>query len=277
MKAVLSYGDMHCGSLLGLWPPGVKKEHGGGTTRNKYQLAMWKIWNHLLTKRLPERWPDGFAVAVNGGDTIEGMQEAEKGISLEVANPTIQCDAAIKAQEPLRDMIQDWYFLQGTPYHEKNDYLSGEHIAGKLGGVENEHGGHTFYELPLTVNGINFHFKHSIPYYEVHRTTAIVKELKYALTKEAEQLMGEMDVIARFHVHTSTGVWFMVGEKRKEAFTHPCFKVEGKWITQRYRFRPIAHFGMIVTEVYGPDHDPPFRVIPLTYPVRIRRLKKYHA
>jgi len=200
---------------------------------------------------------------------------------------TAQTQAAINAQEPLIDMIGKLHFLQGTPYHEDNDYLSGQYMATKLEALSREKGGTlkvvpnertgklTHRHLFLTVNGIRLFFKHEVSYFQVYKSTPLERELQRALTKAAMEYAKERDVLGFGHVHTCREVGLPVGGQWKAAFTAPCFQVESQWATRKSLFNTLADFGMVIVEVYGPDHDPPFVIVPLTYPVSVRRPKEY--
>lgn len=280
MKPILCFGDMHCGSISGLWPPKTPKGEGGNVGLNFNQKAMWKVWSHELDERLPTylktRGLDGFPYAVNMADSFDGKQVKGKAVSVETADVTAQANAAIKAQEPLRNMIDKWFFLEGTPYHEGDDYLAGQYMASVLGGMPNERTGKlTHHHLFLTVNGIRFFFKHELPYFQTYKSTPLERELQRALRKVALEYAKERDVLGFGHVHTCREVGLPVGGRWKAAFTTPCFQVESKWATKKSLFNTLADFGMVIVEVYGPDHDPPFVIVPLTYPVSVRRPKEY--
>jgi len=280
LKPILCYSDMHCGSISGLWPPKTPKGEGGRVSLNYNQRAMWKAWSHLLEERLPaylkSRGKDRFPIAVNMADSIDGRQSKQRGVCVETTDLVAQTNAAIEAQRPLRKMIDKIYFLQGTPYHEDNDYLSGQYMASVLEGKPNERTGKlTHHHLFLTVNGIRLFFKHGLSAFQIYRATALERELQRALRKAAMEYAKERDVLTFAHVHTHTLVQFPVGRRLKAAFTVPCFQVESIHITSKSLFNTLAHFGMVVIEVYGPSHDPPFVIVPLTYPVSIRKPKEY--
>jgi len=275
-KPILLYGDMHCGSISGLWHPEAPKGEGGKVGLNYNQKAMWKVWSHLLEERLPKRWPDGFPVAINMGDSIDGRQEKQKGTCTETTDLTAQTNVAIMAQRPLRDMVDDLYFIEGTPYHEGNDYLSGELMASALNGQPNQRTGKlTHRHLFLTIDGIRLFFTHKIPHFQIYKSTPLERELQRALRKTAMEYAKERDVLGFAHVHTHHLVQFPVGQHLKAAFTIPCLQVESQHATQPSLFNTLAHFGMVVIEIYGKDEDPPFAIIPLTYPVSIRKPKEY--
>ena len=281
MKPILCYGDLHAGSISGLWPPKTPKGEGGGVKLNYNQRAMWKVWRHLLEERLPAylktRGLDGFPIAVNMGDSIDGRQTKQKAVCVETADLTAQTNAAVKAQKPLMDMVGDLYVLEGTPYHEGNDYLSGELMAEKLKiAVPNERTGKlTHRHLFLTLDGIRFMFKHELSYFQVYKSTPLERELLRALRKAALEYAKERDVLGFGHIHTSRVVQLSVGKELKGAFTIPCLQVESRWATRKSVFNTLADFGMVVVEVYGKDHDPPFVIVPLTYPVSVRKPKEY--
>jgi len=264
---------------------------------------MWKVWSHILGQRLPAylktKGLDGFPIAINGGDSIDGRQTKQKAVCVETSDLTAQTNAAAKAQEPLMGLIRkqvhedledpespmitvpgDLYVLEGTPYHEGNDYLSGELMAKSLDDkcnvIPNERTGKlTHRHLFLTFEGLRFMFKHELSYFQVYKSTPLERELQRALRKEALEYAKERDVLGFGHVHTSRKVEFPVGGRLKGAFTTPCLMVESRWATRKSLFNTLADFGMVVVEVYGLDHDPPFVIVPLTYPVSVRKPKEY--
>lgn len=283
IKTILHYGDMHCGAISGLWHPQVPKGEGGKTGvkgLNYNQKAMWKVWTDLVRRWLPQRWPDGFDIGINMGDSIDGRQTKQRAVCVETADLRVQTHAAVKCQEMLGGMVRKLYFLEGTPYHEGDDYLSGELMAEKLSKtftiVPNERTDKwTHRHLFLTAGGIRFMYKHELSYFQIYKSTPLERELQRALRKEAMEYAKERDVLGFGHVHTQRTVQFPVGKELKAAFTTPCLEVESSHATKKSLFNMLADFGMLVVEVYGKDCTPPFSIIPLTYPVRIRRAKEY--
>lgn len=45
---VTGLGDLHGGSTLGLWPPGMENEDGAEIALNKFQCWLWQRWQDML-------------------------------------------------------------------------------------------------------------------------------------------------------------------------------------------------------------------------------------
>ena len=205
-KRVLLCGDLHCGHLAGLTPPGwqTKTSDADGPRflsqhlREKFhriQAACWDWWRREISKLRP------FHLAIVNGDLIDGKGVRSGGTELITADRSEQADMAMKALSIVR--APNWCFTFGTPYHvgSEEDFETrvAEWMDAQTWTDKVKIGGH---EWPQ-VNGLVFDVKHKIggsstPY---GRATAIEKEDVHNLKWHERGQQPRADILVRSHVH----------------------------------------------------------------------------
>jgi hypothetical protein len=108
--------DLHCGSVVGLWPDNHKTESGNivALGNNLHQQWLWDCWNDKDQKIADHFGKDPFVLIVNG-DCIEGRHH---GSSEVVAS--LNYDHALAAIEcllPLAQKASAVYMTAGTECH----------------------------------------------------------------------------------------------------------------------------------------------------------------
>lgn len=190
MKSVVIVSDMQCGNVYGLTPPSeFKASHHRKLQEETYDAYV------AMTKRWAE--PD---ILVHNGDAIDGRQLKQGGAELITPDRTVQCDMAY-------ELLTLWkpkqvYMTYGSPYHVGQDAEDYERLIMqkfKDAKVPATIEGHLF----LDVEGLIFDIRHKIntsiiPY---GRATALLRELMWALVKEANATGPKVDVLIRSHAH----------------------------------------------------------------------------
>ncbi len=155
----------------------------------KLQEEGWKEYS-----RIARQWHAPDILIVNA-DCIEGNQSRQGGAELLTPDRTVQCDMAYQA-------LKIWdakkiYMTYGTAYHvgEKAEDFE-RTIAERLGAtIEGR--------LYLDIEGVIFDIRHKIGTSNVPhgRATAVLRELSWALLKEARETGPHVDVVIRSHAH----------------------------------------------------------------------------
>jgi hypothetical protein len=168
---------------------------------------------------MTDKWakPD---ILIANGDMIDGKQSRQGGAELITPDRSVQAGMAV-------DLLEMWeakqiYMTYGSPYHvgqEAEDYEF--QIAERLNdrGTPTKIEGHLF----LKIEGLTFDIRHKvstsiIPY---GRATAVLRELMWALVKEANETGPKVDVVVRSHAHYH--IWVEV--PGKVAFITPALQL----------------------------------------------------
>lgn len=189
-KTIVIVSDLHCGSVYGITPPGEFKA-------SKYRDLQEESWKEYT--RLTDKWkkPD---ILICNGDAIEGNQPKQGGAELVNIDRSVQCDIAVEALELWK--AKRIFLSYGSAYHVgvgAEDFERG--IAERLTdrGTPAMIEGHLF----LNIEGLVFDIRHkvgtsSIPH---GRATPLLREMMWALMKEANETGPKVDVIIRSHAH----------------------------------------------------------------------------
>lgn len=184
-KRIVAVSDLHCGSIVGLTPPGQ--------------------WSHLEGVRAVQRelwcWYEREVQALGKvdavlclGDAIDGKGQRQGGIEqyttdmIEQAAIAAQCLRAIDAKQ--------YVMVHGTPYHTGQEEDFESLIAGELKGSI---GGHEWAEA----HGVVFDLKHKVGSSQVPhgRHTAIARERLWNQLWALRDGAPKADILLRGHVH----------------------------------------------------------------------------
>lgn len=185
MKTVVIVSDLHCGSTYGITPPSEFK----ASHNREIQEEGWGEY-----VRMTQQWahPD---VLICNGDAIEGNQSRQGGAELLTPDRSVQCDMAVTALSMWR--AKKIFMTYGTPYHvgqEAEDFERG--IAQRLDATIEGH-------LYVNIGGLTFDVRHKVSTSAVPhgRATALLREVLWALVKEASETGPKVDVVIRSHAH----------------------------------------------------------------------------
>lgn len=104
--------DLHVGSSVGLWPPGMVDDDGRKYPQNKWQRYLWRCWVHLWTNAPA---PD---LVVANGDLIDGPDRRGSYSSGSVTASLDLQQLALVEVLRLATKPGRWYCIRGTAYHE---------------------------------------------------------------------------------------------------------------------------------------------------------------
>jgi hypothetical protein len=190
MKKVVLLGDLHCGHITGLTPPGWQSNPESKPALKAMQQEMWTKYRALVRQLGP------VDVLIVNGDIIDGKGSRSGGTELLCTDLFEQGDMAVKA-------LQIWnpdktIMTFGTPYHTAT--ASGEDVervvAEKL---DAEIHSHAFVD----VEGVMFDVKHKVGSSSVPhgRSTAVNKERLWNVLWNEMDGQPNADVYVRSHVH----------------------------------------------------------------------------
>jgi len=108
--------DLHCGSVVGLWPDNHITSTGNkiGLGNNIHQKWLWQCWNDIEVKIKDHFKGEPFALIING-DCIEGRHHGTTEIV--VALNLDHALAAIECLKPLSKLASVTYMTAGTECH----------------------------------------------------------------------------------------------------------------------------------------------------------------
>lgn len=168
------------------------------------------------------------------GDVIEGRNERAGGAELLTNDRNLQCEMGIKS-------IKEWNARQilmtfGTNYHVSGDAEDFEYNIARELDAEIE--GRLFFKLEgMTIDARHKVSTSAIPH---GRATGLLREVMWALIKEAEGEWPKVDIVIRSHSHYH--LW--IESHKKVAFTTPALQLS----RGRYGSREMSgttHWGAI--------------------------------
>lgn len=107
--------DLHCGSTVGLLPPGFTAADGNEIRQNRYQEWLWACWTDATGDYFRRMVGDEPFVLLLNGDLIEGNHHGTKQIvSADVAD---HYEAAVQCLEPLAKKAAAVHITLGTECH----------------------------------------------------------------------------------------------------------------------------------------------------------------
>lgn len=141
--------DLHCGSTVGLLPPGFIAADGNEIRQNRYQEWLWECWLDATGDYLRRMVGDDPFVLLINGDVIEGNHHGTTQIvSADVAD---HVEAAIECLEPLAKRAAQVHLTLGTECHTHSTEAG---IGKKLGASKNpDTGKHAHSRLTFRING----------------------------------------------------------------------------------------------------------------------------
>jgi hypothetical protein len=116
--------DLHCGSTVGLLPPGLHTADGTEMAQNAVQRWIWECWEKAHHFAESVCGDDPFDLIVNG-DLIEGLHHGSKQVISQDIGDHIA--AAVEALKPLASKAANVHLTVGTECHTQN----AEHGIGK--------------------------------------------------------------------------------------------------------------------------------------------------
>jgi predicted MPP superfamily phosphohydrolase len=248
---ILEISDTHCGSRLGLTPPGY-----ADLTAQQWLNDFWDFY----TTKCAEVGPVD-ALILNG-DMIDGQgyKDNKHHITTDMHKQT---DMAIEvARVPDAGAV---YMVKGSGYHVDGGAEFEEYIGDALDTVAEP-------ELRLEVAGRKLQFRHHVgrsdtPYGQY---TQVGKELINEMLQSALEEYESADLLGRSHVHYYVEVGMADGSRGvvRKAFTSPALQLRGpeqSSFVNRLRTW-MYHVGMTLIEIDEQSGEIYLR--PILYPIK---------
>jgi hypothetical protein len=222
-----------------------------------YQRPFWQFYDNTL------RQIGKVDVTVANGDLIDGP--GEKGSELHATtNINSQVNIAREVLGHIR--TKQLYIVRGTGYHTDRQASYEQFVAEAFNRDAHD-------ELRLEAYGTRMHFRHvvgrsDIPYGQY---TQVGKELINEILQAEFENYDQADLLARAHVHYSTGIWVMDGASQmmRQAFTAPGLQLRGpkKSSFTRGLRTWLYHVGVTLIELSKKDPMPIVR--PIIFPLQL--------
>jgi len=118
VKQIVGIGDLHCGSSVGLCPPGYRLKTGGIYGLNPFQEVLWESYLTCLSWLDDSLPKDSPTLLVVNGDVVDGNHHGN--MDLVSGNEFDHIDIAEQVLDPLISRFDKVIFLRGTECHTKD-------------------------------------------------------------------------------------------------------------------------------------------------------------
>lgn len=236
VKRVVAMGDMHCGHMVGLTPPGFQYQSYVGPEyiqkRAMVQREMWSWYARTLAELQP------IDILIVNGDLIDGKGSRSGGTEQITGDMGQQADMAASCIKEAH--AREAHCTFGTPYHVSADGEDMESVAAGRADATIE--GHAWVD----VNGVVFDCKHKVGSSQVPygRHTAVAKERLWNQLWAEQQGAPRADIVIRSHVH----YYAFNGDADYLAMTLPALQGLGSKFGVR-QCSGLVHFGFVHFDV----------------------------
>jgi len=216
--------DWHCGSNVGLCPPGTILEEGGEVRLNRVQTQLWAWWREFWDVWLPPLAKGRRRVLVCNGDLVDGEKNPAGLTAPDMADQRKIAIAVLKGELKRGDLA---LVMRGTEAHTGGSGQHEESIA-QAAGLETDALSKQFsiYHFWRRINGVLFSIAHHVGVSQspVSEVTALTTELVKAM-REAGRWGGELpSVLVRSHRHLAAGVILPGRGGLHECFVTPAWQ-----------------------------------------------------
>lgn len=156
---IVTVGDIHSGSIVGLCPPDYVTQDGSSYGLNKTQEWLWACWGHFNNQWLPRVLKGRAYDLVLVGDLTEGIHHSN-GREVIHADPAVHAKIAVECLRPLAAKARKVYVVRGTDCHVGSaEAAIGERLDAQ---VDPETGERSAFHWLLKRNGVLLSFMHHI-------------------------------------------------------------------------------------------------------------------
>lgn len=200
LNVVLS--DIHCGSKLGLMPPGFVDIGGNEIKQNPIQAFLWDAWRRAEDFIGQVADGDPYALTING-DAIEGVHHGGHQLISNQKDDHIAC--AEQILRPIARPAREVFMVKGTECHTTETELTLGKILGavKDPDAHRRKAAHAFDRLQVNMHGCECAFSHHIgvsirDYLEATQLSVVANQELAAAARNRET---PPRVIGRAHRH----------------------------------------------------------------------------
>jgi hypothetical protein len=158
IRLIFVLSDLHCGSTLGLLPPGLTTmEDAQPMMQNEWQKWLWACWGRAMKWQAKIAAGSPYALILNG-DLTEGIHH--RSTQVVSGDPTDHAAIAKELLKPLVAGAAKVYVVKGTECHTHSAEVAiGEAIGAELNA---DTGKRAFDRLYLDACGVRCVFRHHI-------------------------------------------------------------------------------------------------------------------
>ena len=202
IKNLVVIGDTHCGSKVGLCPPGGVKLLDGGTYKpSKFQTRIWRCWRYFWREWVPKKTKgEPFTLVING-DAHDWDHHGTATIISKQTADHLRCAKAVLG--PVAALADRVLVASGSRAHSGEQGEAEESLAEFLGAEVDEMGRTARYEMWVEVGRALCHIAHTIGSTSSasYETTAVHKELIDAFTESGMWQKRAPNFVIRSHRH----------------------------------------------------------------------------
>ena len=188
-KRVIALGDLHCGHMGGLTPPGWQADKERLPAIRQHQQNVWGKYAKLA--RQYTKGYDGKIIVVCNGDAIDGTRNVGECLTNDRTEQVAMAAACLSKWG-----ADEYFFTGGTPVHTGKEEHWEKVLASRFDAALHP-------ALHLDVNGRLFYFRHKVGRSSVFhgRHTA---PAKVRLWQELGAERDKASIICLSHVHYHT-------------------------------------------------------------------------
>lgn len=201
--AVIS--DLHCGSTVALCPPTVTLDDGGTYRASIAQQWIWMNWlDYWNSVEFKVKELNARLIVLVVGDAVEGDHHGTP--QLISRNIETHKEVCLKSLEvPLKLNPEYIFIIRGTEVHTGKTAQYEEWLAKDIGGEPESEGVHSWYWLPLDIEGVRIEAAHHgragyRPHTRANATQMLAAELVLGYAERKEK---PFDIAIRAHTHQS--------------------------------------------------------------------------
>jgi hypothetical protein len=203
IRNAIVISDLHCGCQLGLCPPEVKFDSGGGYTQTALQQKLWNWWMEFWEDWVPAVTKGEPYVIIVNGDAIDGVHH--RSVTQISHNINDQIKIAYDTLKPRIDyhMCKGYLHVRGTEAHVGSSGQYEEMLAQRLGAIPDSVGNYARWEIWLQMSKALVHVTHHIGSTSsaAYESTAPYKELVEAYNEAGRWNDKPPDCVVRSHRH----------------------------------------------------------------------------
>lgn len=201
MTTTLVISDLHANSTVAVCPPEFTLDDGDTHHNGDGQRWLWTHWQALYQHAEAAAKQDDLVLVLNG-DIAEG-DEKHRSRQLITRNRATIIRLAAELIDPLAKLAKATFVIRGTAAHAGKSGELEEAIANDLEAVGPHKGAHSWYQLPLELDGIRMDIAHKCTGGGLPWTckTAALRLAAQAVFEYAQRGERLPHLVIRSHIH----------------------------------------------------------------------------
>jgi len=241
IRNIIVIGDTHCGSSVGLLPPGVEMDEGKPLPLNPTQEWLWESWNNFWAWAYGTLGSEPFAL-VHIGDMIDGRHHGTT--QLASGNLSVQARIAVAALQGPVNKATKTFFIRGTEAHVGQSAEFEEMTARQLVKADEKSKPVTRWDLWVELGADLIHFAHHISTTSSHayKSSPLMRLMAASFGAAGEHGFKPPTIMVRGHCHDYTEV------KRAHCrvVTCPCWQTKTGFVWKFATIEPVVVGGLLI-------------------------------